>query len=559
MLRTLAIRNLAIIDELDLEFGPGLNVLTGETGAGKSIIVGALSIVLGGRTTPDIVRSGTSRAVVDAVFDVGGIEPFLTALGELGYDATDGELLLTREVQDNGKSLARIGGRPAAISALREVGEWLVDLHGQHEHQSLLSVKRHGELLDEWGGSAIREASMAVAAAWNRMRDLQARLERHETNARERLRQMDLYRFQVQEIASAALHSGEEEELQTELLRLRNVERLREGIAEAVQWLSAGPASAVDALACAARELDGTTGLDSTLSPVAQAVHTARYDMEEATRTLTRYLEELDADPDRLDAIQHRLSTIADLKRKYGATVDEVLAYGEQAAAELAELEQYDTNTERLRAEIEKARRTYDQSAAHLSRLRHEVAVRFQDAVEAELADVALEQARFEVSVADCVEGPNGRDAVEFLFAANAGEPVRPLARIASGGEISRVMLAIKSAAASRSPLPTMVFDEIDAGIGGRTAEAIGRKMHLLASHAQVICITHLAQIAAAARQHFAISKVERDSRTVVEVRLLDEDERVEELVRMLAGTQVTDAVREHVRSMLKRDTDAAA
>lgn len=559
MLRTLAIRNLAIIDELDIGFGPGLNVLSGETGAGKSIIIGALELVLGGRAGPDLVRAGSSRASVDAVFDLGGAESVRLVLEQMGYDAPDGDLLLSRELQDNGKSVARICGRPATVTALREIGEWLVDLHGQHEHQSLLVVRRHGEMLDDYAGEEVRRLVATVAQEWRRVRDLEAELNSLESDARARLRQIDLYRFQVEEIRAAGLRPQEETELAEEVARLRNVERLREGVGAALQWLDGSAASALDALAYAKRELESAASLDVSLFSASEAVASARFEIEEVARALSRYLDGLEADPARLNAAEERLARLSDLKRKYGSTVEEVLAYGEHAASELERLENAEQNADELRNELQRVQDAYAQHAAELSRRRQETALRFQASVAEHLAELALDRSRFEVSISAGEPGPRGTDVVEFLFAANAGEPLRPLARIASGGEISRVMLAIKSAASSRSPLPTMVFDEIDAGIGGRTADAIARKMRMLADSAQILCITHLAPIAAAADHHCALAKVELRGRTVVRVTELDGDARVEELARMLAGSKVTDAVRQHVRDLLRQAHDDTA
>jgi len=553
MLRLLAIRNLAIIDALEIEFGPGLNVLTGETGAGKSIIIGALELVLGARGSTDWIRSGASRASADAVFDVAGAEAFLDYLNSAGCDPADGDLVLSRELQDTGRSLARVNGRPATLAQLREFGEWLVDLHGQHEHQSLLTVSRHCDVLDDWGGPEVASAIALVGDLWMRLRDLRQEAARLETDARERLRLMDLYRYQVNEIGAASLEPGEEERLVDEARRLRNVERLSEAVTASLDLLHNHEGSVVEQLAAAAERIGSAAAVDSSLSEVAEAVHALRYEVEEAAWTLSRYLDTLEADPRRLEQVEDRLSRIADLKRKYGSTIEAILEYGKQAAKELERLEHAEELADSLSDELASAEAEFEATCRKLTELRKRTARKFEESVNRELADVALNNSRFSVAIAAREPGPKGADSVEFLFAANAGEPLRPLARIASGGEISRVMLAIKSAAASQSPLPTMVFDEIDAGIGGRTADAIAQKMRNLSRNAQVICITHLAPIAAAADVHYAIEKEEREGRTVVRVRRLDDDERVEELSRMLAGTAITDAVRDHVRALFRR------
>jgi DNA repair protein RecN (Recombination protein N) len=554
MLRALAIRDLAIISSLEVEFGPGLSVLTGETGAGKSIIIGALSAVLGGRAGADVVRSGASRAVVDALFDLSASPEARLLVEEMGYDTPDGELALTREIADSGKSTARISGRPATVGQLRQIGEWLVDIHGQHEHQSLLDPRKHMAFLDAWAGPEHENLLRRTAEAWTQLKALEAELRQTDTDARERLRSMDLCRFQIQEIRSAAPEPGEDERLSDELRRLRNVERLRDSVrATLASLLESGHAPLADLLALAGREIESAAALDDSLAPVAETLTSVRYEVEEAARTLTDYIDSLDADPARLDAVQERLAALSDLKRKYGSSIDEVLAYADEAEARLSALEHSEENAERLTAEVAAARQDYEAQAALLTTSRAEAASRFERAVSSELSQLAMERAEFGVALSSAPPSSTGCDAVEFLISANPGEPVRPLARIASGGEISRVMLAIKSATASRSPLPTMVFDEVDVGIGGRTAGVIGQKMRTLAATAQVICITHLAQIAVCADRQYSITKVEEGGRTVVRVDALDEPSRIEELARMLSGPEVTEAAREHIRQMLAR------
>lgn len=550
MLRTLAIRDLAIIDSLDLEFGPGLNVLTGETGAGKSIIVGALNLLLGERADPDMLRAGAARGSVRGIFDVQREPAFLEFLEERGYAADEGELLVERQIQSSGKSIARINGYPTTVAALREVGEWLVDLHGQHEHQSLLSALKQRELLDAWGGTELAEVAGRVAALWDEMAALRSRIEDQVGAADRRDREIELLRFQLDDIRSAAPRPGEDVELQDELLRLRNVERLRESVTEALQRLKAA-GGVLDTLALAERDVSDAAEMDPRLSPIAEALQAMRFDLEEHGRTLGSYLDSLDADPGRLEAVEERLARLSELKRKYGSTIEAVLAYADKAAETLQDLEQASYSLETWQADLARLQQEFHQACAELSRLRRLAAERFAELVNSEMAEVALERARLEVEVREIEPGRQGAEEIEFLISANPGEPLRPLSRVASGGELSRIMLAIKTAAALRSPLPTMVFDEIDVGIGGRTADAVGRKLSRMAQTAQVLCITHLAQIAANADSHFAIMKVEKDGRAVVRVRCLNLSERVDEIARMLAGDAVTDAVREHARLLL--------
>ena len=552
MLRALAIRDLAIIRSLSVEFAPGLTVLTGETGAGKSIIIGALEAVLGDRVGADLVRAGAARAVVDAIFDLSGAPDVAALIEDMGYDVQGGEIALTREISDSGKSVARISGRPATAGQLRQIGEWLVDIHGQHEHQSLLDPRRHMAFMDSWAGPNHAALQERTAVAWKRWRELEAELASFETDARERLRLIDLYRFQVEEISRAAPTCAEDERLEDELRRLRNVERLREAVVSALTALDeTGRGSVTGILAAAARELEGASQMDPALAEYAETISSVRYEIEEAIRSLTDYADSLDADPYRLDAVQERLATLTDLKRKYGATIEEVLAYRDDTARKLETLEHGEAHAEHLQVRVAEAGAEYQRASEALTASRLAAARRFREAVMSELRQLAMERADFSVRIEPTAPSVSGSDALEFMLASNPGEPLRPLAKIASGGEISRLMLAIKSALASRSPLPTLVFDEVDVGIGGRTASVIGDKMRALATSAQVLCITHLPQIAACAHTHYGIRKVEEEGRAVVRIEPLDHDARIEELARMLAGSNVTQAARDHVRTML--------
>jgi len=558
MLRSLSIRNFALIDRLDVEFAPGLNVLTGETGAGKSIVLDALNLVLGERADPAMVRAGADRAVVDGLFDISGSEAMLALLDSMGLSADEGELLLTREVQAGGKSSARVGGRPVSVAQLRQIGDALVDLHGQHEHQSLLSVPRHLDILDEWGGQRVTDARSACAEAFAALRELEREKASIETDARERARLIDLLSFQVREIEEASLTPGEEAELQSAHRVLANAQRLTELAAQAATALAGDEGSVLDGLTAALRAAQEAAALDERLNTVAQALTSARYDIEEASRDLSRYADAVEASPEKLAQIEERLEILRVLKRKYGDTVEEILAHGRQASDRLAALERAEERGPELDALVTEARARFEACCTELTALRQEAASRFAAAVGRELADLAMERTRFEALVEPAEPGHRGADRVEFVIAPNPGEPLRPLARIASGGEISRVMLAIKSAMARRDPLPTMVFDEIDAGVGGRTASVLAEKLAALAESAQVICITHLAQIAGRAHYHLQVEKVVQGERTVVRMAALAPEERVGELARMLGGASVTEAVVQTARELLTSPPGAA-
>lgn len=552
MLRTLSIRNFAIIDRLDLEFGPGLNVLTGETGAGKSIIIGALNVILGGRAGAEMVRGGADRAAIDAVFDVSGSFDLHAFVQERGFDIEDDLLFLSREIAAGGRSTVRVGGRLATVAQLKEIGEWLVDLHGQHEHQSLLAVPRHLDILDEWGGRETLALCAEVAEAHQACQRLERERAALETDARERAHLIDLYQFQTQEIAEARLTPGEEEALLHDSRRLANAQRLAETAGAAASALSGDDGEGVvTMLAAAIRGVEEAAALDDRLAPLVEMMNSARYELEEAARDLVRYQDSVEFNPERLQQIEDRLELIRNLKRKYGDTIEEILEYGRQTAERLDALTHSEERGQALDAEIERAAARLKDLCAKLSARRHDLAAEFSAIVLSELQDLAMEKTRFEAQIESCEPTAKGADRVEFVIAPNPGEPLRPLARIASGGEISRVMLAIKSAMARQEPLPTMVFDEIDVGVGGRTASVIADKLSALSRAAQILCITHLPQIASRGDTHLYIEKRVVGDRTVVDVTPLSPEERVEELARMLGGTDVTETVLRHAREML--------
>ncbi len=553
MLRTLAIRNFAIIDRLEIEFGSGFNVLTGETGAGKSILMDALGLLLGGRAGAEMVRGGEGRATLDAVFDIGKSPELRRVVEEMGFELEDGELLLTREVSATGKSSCRVAGRPATVGQLKDIGDWLVDLHGQHEHQSLLAVARHLDILDEWGAKAILPLRADVAEAFAMLQKLRRERDSVETDARERAHLIDLYQFQVKEIQDAGLTIGEEEELENDHRRVANAQKLTEAAAQSAEALGGGESGggALAGLANALRLLEEAAALDEALQPALETIRSAAYELTEAERDLTRYQDSVEFSAERLEEIEERLSLVRSLKRKYGDSIEEILLYGSETASRLDGLSNSEEREAALSAEIGRAESRLGEQCAKLSKLRRAAASEFQSITLTELRDLAMEKARFEVKIESGEPTARGADRVEFQIATNPGEPLRPLARVASGGEISRVMLAIKSAMARQEALPTMVFDEIDVGVGGRTASVIADKMAHLACSAQILCVTHLAQLASRGDHHYYIEKRVAGDRTSVNVTPLSPEERVSEVARMIGGADVTETVVRHAREML--------
>ncbi|GIV15797.1 MAG: DNA repair protein RecN [Armatimonadota bacterium] len=550
MLVELAVEQIAIIDRLNLRFEPGLNVLTGETGAGKSILIDALSLALGERAEAEMLRAGAEHAQVTAVFDISGSVRLQERLQALGVTPEDGLLYLTRELFAGGRSQARINGRPVPIATLKAVGDLLVDLHGQHQHQSLFNASEQMRFLDEWCGQKVLSLKAEVGECVREMRSLQRELSTLQADARERAHLLDLYTFQKQEIEQARLTPGEEEELLAEERRLAHAEKLFATAETAYELLTAGEPAAIDLLAQAVRTLEEILPIDADLQPLVENLQNALYTAQDASAELRAYRDRVEFNPERLSEVQDRLHLIRTLKRKYGDTVEAVLDYLREVTEKMERLQGGEERAEELASALRQKEEKAQQLAAELSRLRREGARRFEQAVAQELSELAMPRARFEVKLAPKPLETDGADAVEFLIAPNPGEPPRPLSRIASGGELSRVMLAIKSVLAGVEDVPTLVFDEIDIGIGGRTAGVVGEKLQSLSRQRQILCITHLPQIASRARWHLLIEKREAEGRTVTAVTPVEGEARVHEIARMLGDTG--EGALRHAREMLE-------
>lgn len=550
MLVELSVEQIAIIDRLNLRFEPGLNVLTGETGAGKSILIDALSLALGERAEAEMLRAGAEHAQVTAVFDVSASARLAARIQELGATPEDGLLYLTRELFAGGRSQARINGRPVPVATLKAVGDLLVDLHGQHQHQSLFHASEQMRFLDEWCGEKVLSLKAELGECVREMRALQRELSTLQADARERAHLLDLYTFQKQEIEQARLTPGEEEELLAEERRLAHAEKLFATAESAYEMLTAGEPAAVDLLAQAVRALEEILPIDSELQPLVESLQNALYTVQDASAELRAYRDRVEFNPERLSEVQDRLHLIRTLKRKYGDTIEAVLDYLREVTEKMERLQGGEERAEELAIALRQTEEKAQQLAAELSRLRREGARRFEQAVAQELSELAMPRARFEVKLTPKPLETDGADAVEFLIAPNPGEPPRPLSRIASGGELSRVMLAIKSVLAEVEDVPTLVFDEIDIGIGGRTAGVVGEKLHSLSRQRQILCITHLPQIASRARLHLLIEKREAEGRTVTAVTPVEGEARVREIARMLGDTG--ESALRHAREMLE-------
>jgi len=566
MLTELYIENFALIDKLTVAFSSGLNILTGETGAGKSIVIDAINVLLGERAGTELVRTGAARAMLQAVFDLTDAPHLLPALAELGIEPEDGLIILGREVAREGRNVARINGRTCPVNVIRQVGDVLVDLHGQHEHQSLLREEHHLAFLDALGDEQFAQTKSAVAELARRRAALLAELHSLQSDERERLRAIDLLSFQVQEIEKAKLLPGEEAELSVERSRLANAEKLHAAAAAVYGLLYEGDEgkSVLDALGEAEMQMAGLTRYDAELESLVASLQAAAVQISDVCHELADYQDRTQFDPERLEEVDERLMLISTIKRKYGESTDAVLEYCDKQRAELDRLTHHEERISEVQAEIARVEEKLAAQAMALSNARKAMAEQLAAGVQAELAHLGMAKAVFLVNISRHpqqhglpVAGEmvavttQGIDVVAFHISANVGEPPKPLAKIASGGELSRIMLALKAVSARGAGVPTLIFDEIDTGIGGRTAEAVGLKLAQVARHAQVICVTHLAQLAYYADRHFLLEKAAEDGRTTSHMRALTEEERIEELARLQAGGRITEAVLTHVRSVL--------
>jgi DNA repair protein RecN (Recombination protein N) len=603
MLRELHILNYAVVDSLQLEFFPGLNLFTGETGSGKSILVDALGLALGGRASPDVIRTGQSRASIAAVFQsTGGIKRWFDEYGLMGPD--DDVILLRREIQADGRSRLLVNDQPVTLSAVRGLSRRLVDVHGQNEQVALLDRAVQLDLLDQYAGA--RECLDEVRGLFWKVSELRREMDELGRGEKERLRSLDLFRFQAQELDHAALQTGEDSQLEEEKRVLSNIERLRSAAVSAFDALYEEEGSACALLAHVEKDLDELSRYDASTISYLEPLSSARATLEDLASSLRDYLARLEPDPARLEAVEERLAMLDKLKRKYGASIEEMMAYRDRAIQQIAQLEHADERCASLSQEIEKRASEYRRVAAVLSEKRRTAARTFERQVREELRQLGMEKARFEIEFilrSDEIGSASGVDEIEMRLSANPGEASRPLERVASGGELSRLMLALKTVVAaspdagdgtpgtssskgeprrqdsvaggdpptglnakpggdcprtevghSTGTLPaTFVFDEVDSGIGGRVAECVGLRLKRLARSAQVLCVTHQAQIAGFADHHFCVEKRERNGRTVTEVRYLrGEKERAQELARMLSGSHITEAVLKHAAAMLK-------
>jgi len=554
MLSLISVRNYAVIDEVEVELEPGLSIMTGETGAGKSILVDALGLALGDRADTGAVRHGAERAEISVLFECVANHPAVVWLREQGLDE-DNCCLIRRQIGADGRSRAFVNSHPVTLQQLRTLGEFLVNIHGQHAHQSLRSASTQREILDFHGGHT--ELAAQVADRFETWQALRAELDRRQRGGEDREAQLELLRFQIVELERLDLHEGELSDLETERSRLANADRLASGIDAALaQLYEADSGSAYELAAHARRELKGLADLDPSLAGAAAIVAEAEIQLREAAGDLSRYRDRLESDPQRLEWVEARLATIAELARKHKIEEADLPGLRQRLKSRISELESGSESLELLTERTERAAADYFTVAEQLSRARAESAADLAEQVSGQLRQLGLAHGQFRAALSPKPReraDAHGLDRIEFQVTLNPGQDFGPISKVASGGELSRVSLALEVISAGATSVPTLVFDEVDAGIGGGVAEIVGRRLRDIAASRQVLCVTHLAQVASQGEHHYRVTKLTDGETSRTNVRALSESERVEELSRMLGGVEITDTTRAHAEEMIQR------
>ena len=556
MLEHLHIKNAALIKESEISFGEGLNILTGETGAGKSMVIDSLQFALGGRAGKDFLRHGEKMASVEALFAVQS-SALQEKLEENGIEPEeDGSVLITRTLSETGKSVCRVNGSTVTVSMLKEIAEDLIDIYGQHEHQSLLNPSKHIRLLDRFCGAGFGDAMEEYKASFSALKEIDKQLDALMGNESQREQRMDILSFQKDEMEAAAIKAGEEEDLLEQKKRLGSMEKLMRLTGESIALLYDGNdrmPSACDQLGDALSKLQEAAEYDHTLTPFADALADAYAAVEDTARELKREADKQENDPEALEQIEERLQIIYKLKRKYGGTVEAVLAFYDKVVEELDFLANSNEKVAELMAIREKEQKKLTAYAETLTARRKDTAEQVAEQIETALRDMEMKDARFHIQIDEKSDWTaDGKDKVEFLISANAGESLKPLAKIASGGEMSRVMLALKTVLVDADDIGTFIFDEIDTGVSGRTARKVGEKMRFLGGKRQILCITHLPQIAAMADSHFLIEKESDGEETTTKVTPLTEEGSVGEVARLMGGSDVTETTLAAARELIQ-------
>lgn len=552
MLLEISIKNFAIIEEISLTFENGMTVLTGETGAGKSIIIDAMNLMLGARASLDVIRHGANKAEIEGLFSVGENAALTQILEENGIEVTE-ELIIRREILQNGRSIGRINGQMVNLTTLRAVGQYLVDIHGQHDQEELMKPNMHIRMLDEFGDSQFASVKKHYQDLFEHYRRLRKRVLTKQKNEQEHKARIEMLEFQIAEIEAAALKSGEDQALNQKRDKLLNHKHIADTLTNAYVMLDDEEFSSLSNIRSAMNDLMTLEEFDADYKDMSSNVSEAYYILEEVTKQLSDVIDELDFDAGSLQQIEARLEVIHSITRKYGGSVDDVLDYYENITKEYNLLTGNDESSDDMEKDLKRLEKELIVAAENLSQERHQLAKNLEAEIKQELADLYMEKADFQVQFSKGKFNRDGKEAIEFYISTNPGEGFKPLVKVASGGEISRLMLAIKSAFSRKEDKTSIVFDEVDTGVSGRVAQAIAQKIYKIGSHGQVLAISHLPQVIAIADYQFFIEKRSDENTTVSTVRLLSEEERVEEIAKMLAGSDITEMAREQARELLKK------
>ncbi|WML59806.1 DNA repair protein RecN [Neobacillus sp. PS2-9] len=553
MLAELSIKNFAIIESLSISFEKGLTVLTGETGAGKSIIIDAIHLLVGGRGSAEFVRHGEEKAEIEGLFQLDDPNhPIISKSLEFGIEIEEGMVVLRRDISRTGKSVCRINGKLVTISTLREIGSTLVDIHGQHEHQELMDETIHLSLLDQFGSEEIAGSHAEYLDVFRRYEQTLQKLKSLSENDQQTAHRLDLIQFQLDEIQKANLKLHEDEELSEERRKLGNFERTFEAIQSSYTALH-GEQRGLDWLSMVMGYLEDAAALDTTYKDIFEAVSNSYYQLEDAARTLRNELDGLEYDPQRLNEIEDRLNEINQLKRKYGKTINDIVEYAAKIEEEIETLQNKETHISELEKELSSIKKDLILEAKQLSEIRHKWADKLTKLIHKELKELYMAKTIFEMRFETDFEhfSKTGVDHVEFYISTNPGEPLKPLSRVASGGELSRIMLALKSIFSQHQGVTSIIFDEVDTGVSGRVAQSIAEKIYKVASGSQVLCISHLPQVAAMADTHLFISKVITGGRTKTYVTSLNVEEKIKEIGRMISGAEITDLTKKHAEELI--------
>jgi DNA repair protein RecN (Recombination protein N) len=560
LLQELSIKNFAIIDELSLSLDEGLSVLTGETGAGKSIIIDAIHLLVGGRGSAEFVRYGEKKAEIEGLFTLENDKhPCYVKLNDFGIEIEEGMVVLRRDISSSGKSVCRINGKLVTIAIMREIGSTLIDIHGQHEHQELMNENLHLTLLDQFGGQNVVKAIKSYQEIFNEYESVSKKLKRINENEQEMAHRLDLIQFQYNEIENAQLKIGEDEELLEEKRKLTNFERLFDSLQTAYSSIQ-GERKGLDWTGLAMSHLETAADLDDKYQATLESVSNAFYLLEDAVHHVRNDLDQLEFEPDRLDMIESRLNEINGLKRKYGATIEDILAYYSKIEEEIETITNRDSHIYDLKTRLQSLEEDLYVEAQGLTEIRQKTGKKLTQSIHEQLKELYMDKTTFEVRFIEKANQEktgnrykkDGADTVEFFISTNPGEPLKPLSKVASGGELSRIMLALKTIFSKHQGITSIIFDEVDTGVSGRVAQSIAEKIYQVAVHSQVMCISHLPQVAAMADCHLFISKTSQKGRTSTSVERLKEKEKIKEISRMISGVEITDLTKEHAKELLQ-------